>query len=95
MSGRHFDYQQHRIDDIAREIEHIIATNDSNETENEDGDVLGRHYPSEVIEKFRKAVKVLYGASKMVLQIDWLLSSDSGPGSFLRNWDRSVPEDFR
>jgi len=90
MSGGHFDYNQYRIQDIADGIERLIANNED-DTLNEFGDPKGRHYPPEVIERFKEAAHTLRQAAEMAQQVDWLVSDDYGPESFLKHWEQSVP----
>lgn len=89
MSGGHFDYRQHSLNDIADEIEQLIRDNDSNET-NEYGDVIGRHYPPQVIKRFKQAAHNLYRSAEMVQRVDWLVSDDDGIDSFMDRWDDEV-----
>ena len=67
MSGGHFDYQQYRINDIAHEIDRLVASGD--------------YEPAEVTE-FRKGIAALKRAAVYVQRIDWLVSGDDGPDSF-------------
>jgi len=81
MSGGHFGYLQHRIHDIADDIQKVIDDNDSQET-NKWGDAIGRGYEPETIAEFEKAVKLLREAFVRVQRIDWLLSCDDGEDTF-------------
>ncbi len=85
MSGGRFGYQQHRITDIATEIEHLIKINNAQDLD-EYGQKIGRNYPPEIIERFKLAVDILKCASAMAHEIDWLVSGDNGEDSFLRCW---------
>jgi len=89
MSGGHFDHKQWVMHDIAETIELEIEQNDSNE-KNEYGECLGNHYPPEVIDKFKEAEELLCKAYDMVRCIDYLLSGDTGPDSFLQSWKDKV-----
>lgn len=71
MSGGHFDYIQYRFEDIAEEIGRQAAENE---------------YPPEVIERFNIAAEQVRKAGKMIQRVDWLLSDDDGPESFLTRW---------
>lgn len=82
MSGGHFGYEQYKIGQIADDIQLLIDTNLSTE-KNSYGDTIGRNYPPEVVDKFREAVKVLRMAHVYAQRIDWLVSDDDGPNSFL------------
>jgi hypothetical protein len=92
MSGGHFDYQQYRIGQIADDIQILIETNGSTER-NEHGDRIGRGYPEEVVDRFREAVKVLRTAQVYAQRIDWLVSGDDGPESFLRRLEEELKDD--
>ena len=89
MSGGHFDYQQYRIEDIARDIEELIGSNDD-DSKDEFGDTRGRNYPPEIIEKFKEAAHTLRQAAEMAQRVDWLVSGDDGEGSFLKRWVKEV-----
>lgn len=89
MSGGHIGYHRHRLEDIAFEIEELIAMNDS-EALDRFGERIGNGYPKEVIEKFDDAVLTLRQAAEMVHRIDYLLSGDDGQESFLRLWRTEV-----
>lgn len=86
MSGGHFNYQQHRLEDIAQEIDHLIETNDSTELD-QWGSEIGFQYPPEIIEKFKLTAKTLRQANAMVHRVDWLVSGDDGDGTFLKAWE--------
>lgn len=89
MSGGHFDYKNAYLDDIAVRIQFIIDRNDCIEKD-EWGQDIGRHYPPEIIEKLQQTVDVLRQCSNMVHRIDFLLSGDDGPESFLKYWENEV-----
>ena len=85
MSGGHFEYQQYRIEDIAKSIEELIKSNDD-ESLNEWGYRRGGGYSAETIEKFKTAVDTLRKAAIMAQRVDWLVSGDDGEDSFHRRW---------
>ena len=89
MSGGHLFYQQHCIEEIAWEIESLIWTNDD-ETLDQYGERIGNGYPPEIIEKFLTAAYALRRAVAMVKRIDYLVSGDDGPDTFLRLWEEDV-----
>ncbi|MDP2862235.1 MAG: hypothetical protein Q8N95_05530 [Desulfobacterales bacterium] len=93
MSGGHFDYAQDRIGYIADEIERIISVNDNIEKD-QYGDDVGYHFPQDIIDKFKDAVKTLKIAEAMVQKIDWLVSGDDGEDSFRERWGKEVMKDF-
>lgn len=85
MSGGHFDHQQCRLEDMASEIDELIAGNDL-----EDGD----HYPDDIIERFRETARTLRKASAMVQRVDCLVSGDNAEDSFRRLWREKVEVPF-
>jgi len=85
VSGGHFDYQQYRFEEIETEIDRLIATNDST-IKDEYGDEIGRHYPQEVIDKFKETRDAVRFAQEMVQKVDLLVSGDTGVDSFFENW---------
>mgnify|MGYP003660563588 CR=1 FL=1 len=87
MSGGHFDYHQYRIREIADNIENIIQKNGKKKEyeieyswENENY----YEYPPEVINKMKEGLDILRKAEIYAQRIDWLLSGDDGPETFLR-----------
>ena len=89
MSGGHFDYKQHDIDDIADTIEAILrrkgCLNFTGQWGRED------FYPR-TIERFEIAIETLRRAAIMAHRIDWLLSGDDGEDTFAEIWDRDLDE---
>jgi len=82
MSGGHFDYNQHHINDIAMEIESIIENNNNKDID-EYGQTIGYFYPDEIIKKFKDAVFYLKMAEIYAQRVDWLISGDDGEEQFL------------
>jgi hypothetical protein len=68
MSGGHFDYHQYRIREIAESVEDIIQN---------------YKYPPEVLEKIKEGLDALKRAEIYTQRIDWLVSGDDGPETFL------------
>lgn len=94
MSGGRFDYNQHRITDIADTIEHILDRQGtlipkedlfcSKEYYDEyPGDLLYPEYPLEIQAKMQEAIKHLRIAAIYAQRLDWYLSGDDGEGTFL------------
>ena len=81
MSGGHFQYKQYEIGYIADEVEQLILTNTSKETD-EWGYIKGAFYSEEIIAEFEHALKLLREAHIYVQRIDWLVSGDDGEDSF-------------
>jgi len=89
MSGGHFNYAQYMLEGIASCIDELIATNDSDEV-NEFGDVIGYHYPADIVAKFDETRKTLRLAEAMAQRVDWLVSGDDGEDSFRERWKEEV-----
>ena len=94
MSGGHFNYGQYRIEDIARDIDELIDSNDD-ESLNEYGQTRGHGYSPEIIEKFKEAAFNLRRSAQMAQRVDWLVSGDDGPEGFLKRWEKEVKEPYR
>ena len=77
MSGGHFDYQQFRIEDIATEIDELIARCE---------------FKPEVIERFKIAAETLRLAEKMAHRVDYLVCGDDGEVAFMERWDKEIEE---
>jgi hypothetical protein len=71
MSGGHFNYVNHRIDDIVFAIEQLIVEN---------------NYSPETMEKFKEAAATLRRAHIMAHRIDWLVSGDDSEETFHQRW---------
>lgn len=91
MSGGHFDYNQHRITEIADEIQRLIDSNDD-QSLNEWGEPRGRGYTNETIEQFENAVQVLQIAHVFAQRIDWLISDDDGEETFHQRLEKDLTE---
>lgn len=87
MSGGHFDYKQYHIDDVVREIEDLIETNDHT-----DGWGYSRGYSEETITKFKEALTTLRRGAIMAQRIDWLVSGDDGENTFHKRWEEELHE---
>lgn len=98
MSGGHFDYKQHYINDIADSIESKVLCNGSLKTKEQLDDENWRDdewyikypedlryykYPKEVIREFETAIVLLRKAAIYAQRIDWLLSGDDGDETFI------------
>jgi hypothetical protein len=98
MSGGHFEYQQHRINDIIESIQEQIDRSGREKTKEElrewggyDPEYYEKYpdekyyheYPADVINEFKIGVEKLKEAYIYAQRIDWLLSGDDGEESFL------------
>jgi hypothetical protein len=77
MSGGHFDYHQYRIREIAESVEDIIQN---------------YKYPPEVLEKIKEGLDILKKAEIYTQRIDWLVSGDDGPETFLERLKEDLNE---
>ena len=91
MSGGHFDYNQYKITQIADDIQNLIDINNSEEKDRYGGDI-SYHLPEDVINCFKEAIVTLRRASSMTHHIDYLLSGDTGPESFVERWNRDCKD---
>ena len=91
MSGGYIGHHQHRLTDIAFEIEELIALNDS-KTLDRFGERIGNGFPQEITDKFEETVYTLRKVAEMVKRTDYLLSGDDSKESFLREWQEKVEQ---
>ncbi len=89
MSGGYFDYHQHRIAQIADDVEQLIESNDD-QTLGEWGDPKGRGYTPQTVARFREALICLRRATVYAQRIDWLVSGDDSEGSFISRLDKEL-----
>lgn len=91
MSGGHFNYDQHRMQQIAEELD-LLVLNNGVMTPNEWGEENGHDYPPAVIDKFKEAARTVRLGHEMVQAIDYLVCGDTGIESFRQQWrDRVGP----
>lgn len=77
MSGGHFDYQHHRLNDIIAELKHLIDINDSKEL-NEYGERIGYGFSEETINVFKDTVNLATKVYNNIHAIDYLICGDIG-----------------
>ena len=92
MSGGHFDYKQHHIDDIICEMQNIIKNNNK---ENDSLDYFGEYdvnykLSPEVIAEIKKSIVFLKLANIYTHRIDYLLSGDDGEESFFKRIEEDL-----
>jgi len=80
VSGGHFDYQQHRLHDIAEEIERIVRDNGVQEPDGWEAPL----FSPATLARFREAITLLHRAYVYVQRIDWLVSCDDSEADFHR-----------
>lgn len=97
MSGGFFDYKQWQIDQIAEDLESYIGKCERKEEkdwgyEDENGKYIRYVYEEseEVLNEFRKGLKILRQAYVYAQRIDWLLSGDDSDESFLKRLKREL-----
>ena len=69
MSGGHFDYKQHHIEQIADDIEYLIENNE---------------YSKKTLKELKRGLKIMRKAYIYAQRIDWLASVDEGEETFLK-----------
>lgn len=89
MSGGHFDYVQYRINEAAEQVDDLIFNNNSQRLDDY-GQTEGREYSPEIIEQFKKGANLLRAAYIYLHRIDWLVSCDDGPESFLHRLEEDM-----
>ena len=97
MSGGHFHYYQCRITEIADSIQELIDTNGviPPQTEKQklyDEEPFYRDYPPEIIEEFKKTVRLLREAFIRAHRIDYLICGDDGEDTFVESLKEQLSE---
>ena len=105
MSGGGFDYQQYHIRNIVEELEDIIERNGKEKPKVDlepweyyyNGDVYDDckcyyMYSEDVINEFKKAVKILKTAYVYTERIDYLISGDDDEESFFKRLNDELKE---
>lgn len=93
MSGGNFDYVQYRIEEAARELDKLIVRQAPGSAEH---DCTVEHdYNPEVIELFNETSHNLFRTAEMLQRVDWLVSGDDGPESFLERWEKDVRKPWK
>ena len=92
MSGGHFDYKQHHIDDIICEMETVIRNNNK---ENDSLEYFGEYDQNhnlspEVIVEINKAIVFLKLGKIYTHRIDYLLSGDDSEESFFKRIEEDL-----
>lgn len=105
MSGGFFDYQEHRISDIADSIEQVIQKNNKEKTKEDlypldydencnlyEESRFYYNFSNETIERFKEAVDLLKRAEIYAHRIDYLLSADDGEQTFHERLKKDLEE---
>ena len=83
MSGGHFNYDQHRLNDIADSIDTIIENNSI-----EDDWGYCTNYSEQTLSRLAVVSKMLRTCYDLVHEVDWMLSGDTGEDTFNREYER-------
>ena len=81
MSGGYFDYKQHHLTEMYRELQRAIDA-DQEPDMTLYGWERGEKYKPETIAEFKTALDLLARAAVYMQRIDWLLSSDDSEETF-------------
>jgi hypothetical protein len=89
MSGGHFDYNEHRLDQLAEVIDQLI---EDNEDTSSDEYGLSRSYgfKPETMARFKLTAFTLRLARVMTTRVDYLMSGDDGEDSFHRRFPEEI-----
>jgi len=74
MSGGHFNYIQHSIDDAAEEVRGTAER-------------YAKTCTGQTISRLNEAADLLERAAKMLNRIDYFIEGDDGEESFNRRWE--------
>lgn len=107
MSGGHWDYKQYFLTEVIEDISKLIYQNGklkSNDELREQSkwnityhekypeDKFHTEYSLEIINKFKEALVIVTQAQIYIQRIDYLLSGDDGPESFLKRLKEELDE---
>lgn len=107
MSGGHWDYKQYFLTEVIEDISRLIHRNGQLKSKDElkeeskwDIDYYEKYpeakfhteYSPEIINKFKKALKIVTQAQIYIQRIDYLLSGDDGEESFLERLKEELNE---
>lgn len=94
MSGGHFNYDQHKIHNIADEIENILEKQGQEKQDSyytySDGVSRFPVFNKEIQDKFKEAIYHLRKAAIYTERIDFFLSGDDGEESFLKRLNEDL-----
>lgn len=107
MSGGHWDYKQYFLTEVIEDISKLIHQNGQLKSNDElkeqtkwnvdyyekyPEDKFYTEYSDEIIENFKKALIIVTQAQIYIQRIDYLLSGDDGPESFLERIKKELNE---
>ena len=97
MSGGHFNYKQYEIGHIADELEWYILKCENKVPkdwgeEDENGKYIPyvNEEPEEILNRMKEGLMHLRKAQIFVHEIDYYLSGDTGPESFIRRLEQDL-----
>lgn len=82
MSGGYFDYGFTLVDDMSSRLFREIEKNGSQEKD-EYGDPVGKGFSDETIKRVRQVARRLNFDAKMLREVEWLYSGDTGEEDFV------------
>ena len=99
MSGGFFDYQQHRLEDMANEIDKLIARNGApiehvDDFEPRWSPTHHDSFPPDILARFRETARELRRVGDMLQRVDWLMSGDDSEDTFRQRWSKEVRPRF-
>ena len=98
MSGGHWDYIQFRITEVIENVKDLVKKNGKLKTKEElsngsyyDPEYFEKYpdekyhteYAPEVVAEFKKGIEIIAQAQIYMQRLDWMLSGDDGPETFL------------
>ena len=84
MGGGYFNYENYRMNDVARAIEELIIGNDTSEYHG--------GYGPQTLERFQEAIDLIKRADHIVHRIDWLVSGDDSEERFHERLNKQLEE---
>lgn len=92
MSGGYFEYNQWRVEELAEDIDRVIARSNKFRDNPPEKDSYEHCYvyKQETLDKFTEARNLLRRAAKMAQRVDWLLSGDDSEEAFHERWKEEL-----
>jgi hypothetical protein len=110
MSGGHYEYKYHVIDDLAEEIDREFENDGKYMSEDWSTERLGREIPmiendhldgatpeqkEEILSEIKSLVSTLKDAAFRAKELEWFMSGDTGFESYLRRLNKYKTEKAR
>jgi hypothetical protein len=108
MSGGHWDYKQYFLTEVIEDLSKLIHQNGQLKSYDElkeqsrwdrayhekyPEDKFHIEYSDEIIEHFEKGAEIITQAQIYIQRIDWLLSGDDGPETFIERLKEDLKQD--